>query len=196
MSNNKNKKKVSKEIFMKIKMYILSLWLLFILIIIATIDIRGFFKGEKVFLKLLFNNTISIICIIFIFSCFKFFYEFRHNHKGTRQLPVTIKKIKDINSDYLSFLTTYVIPFVFIDFNSKRQIVIFIILLITIGSIYVKTNLFYSNPTLALLGYHIYEVETDRSDVCGTLISLEKLEVGSSIGYIRLNKNVFFVGGL
>ena len=51
MSNNKNKKKVSKEIFMKIKMYILSLWLLFILIIIATIDIRGFFKGEKVFYK-------------------------------------------------------------------------------------------------------------------------------------------------
>lgn len=190
MSNNSNN---TKNTAMKIKMYILSLWLLFVLGIVATVNITELSKEKIDWFKLLCDNKITIVCVLFLIMCVFFFFEFRYKHDGTTQLPVEAKKVKNINSEYLAFLTTYIIPLVLVDFSSKRQVVILVLILLVIGVIYIKTNMFHSNPTLALLGYRIYEVETNKDGICGTFISLDEIEEGQSVRYIRLDKNVFFV---
>ncbi len=190
MSSDSNN---TKNTIMKIKMYILSLWLLFIMVIVATVNISEFSKTKIDWSKLLCDNAITISCLIFLIVCVIFFFEFRYKLQGTTQLPTEAIKVKNINSEYLAFLTTYIIPLVLVDFSSKRQITILVFILLVIGVIYVKTNMFYSNPTLALLGYRIYEVETNVDGVCGTFISLDEIEDGQRVRYIRLDKNVFFV---
>jgi hypothetical protein len=182
-----------KNTVMKIKMYILSLWLLFIMVIVATVNILELSKPKIDWSKLLCDNTITISCLIFLIFCVIFFFEFRYKLQGTTQLPIEAIKVKNINSEYLAFLTTYIIPLVLVDFSSKRQITILVFILLVVGVIYVKTNMFYSNPTLALLGYRIYEVETNVDGICGTFISLDEIEDGQTVRYIRLDKNVFFV---
>lgn len=177
---------------MKIKMYILSLWLLFFLAIIATFDFSEIKSSNTNWTKVLCNNLISAICVIFLLLCVLFFLEFRYKLEGTTQLPAKTSSVKNINNEYLAFLTTYIIPFVLVDFSSQRQVIILIILLIVIGAIYVKTNMFYSNPTLALLGYKIYEFDTNADNVTGTFITLDEIEDGQKVQYIRLDKNVFF----
>lgn len=177
---------------MKIKMYILSLWLLFFLAIIATFDFSGIKSSNTIWTKVLCNNWISVICVIFLLLCALFFQQFRYRLEGTTQLPAKTSNVKSINNEYLAFLTTYIIPLILVDFTSQRQVIILIILLIIIGVIYIKTNMFYSNPTLALLGYKIYEFDIVDSNVKGTFITLDEIEDGQKVQYIRLDKNVFF----
>lgn len=136
---------------MKIKMYILSLWLLFVLVIVATVNISELLKSKITWSKLLCYNAITISCLILLMVCLVIFFEFRYVPSRYASVPVEASKFKNINNEYLAFLTTYINPLVLVDLSSKRQMTIFVIILLVIGVIYVKTNMFYSNPTLAFL---------------------------------------------
>jgi hypothetical protein len=64
------------------------------------------------------------------------------------------------------------------------------------GVIYVKTDLFYANPSLALLGYHIYEVDGEfktgkREGII--LITREKLNLGEKCHYIKLDERIYYI---
>jgi hypothetical protein len=73
-----------------------------------------------------------------------------------------------------------------------RDLIITILLIIIIGAIFIKTNLFYKNPTLALLGYKLYKVDTEKSSNL-IFVSKEVLNLGDSVHYIYLHNNVYFV---
>jgi hypothetical protein len=70
--------------------------------------------------------------------------------------------------------------------------VVTILLLIIIGAIFVKTNLFYKNPTLALLGYKLYKVDTEKDNGL-IFISKQNLKKGDKVHHIPLSDNVYFV---
>lgn len=191
-------KNVYEDIYAKVEFYIISLWLLFLLIIILTVDIPIYFGVDRIFIgfsELLKRNIIPLIALFLLFYgmvlCIKYKYKFR----GTMQLPIKIKDIKNINYEHLTFLTTYIIPLICIDIREVRYLLVFITLIVSIGCIYIKTDLFYANPTLALLGYHIYKVETNHSKCPKSIfISHGKLYKGESVQYIQMDKNIFYVG--
>jgi hypothetical protein len=70
-------------------------------------------------------------------------------------------KIED-NESHLSYLAAYILPFVGLDFNTWQSIASSIVLFYVLGSIYIKTNLILTNPTLTLFGFCISKVETDE----------------------------------
>ena len=78
--------------------------------------------------------------------------------KGSKKGPYKIVKIENANSDYLVFLTSYIIPLIGFELETVRQIIYFSIILIALGLMYIKTNLFYANPTLSLFNFTIYKV--------------------------------------
>lgn len=182
----------------KAEFYIISLWLLFFLMFILTIDIPISFEPENEFIgyyELFSRNGIaSLSLVLLIYSmilCAKYKYKF----KGTMQLPLKILKVENINYEHLTFLTTYIIPLICIDIKQLRYFIVFVILLVIIGCIYIKTNLFYANPTLALLGYYIYKVETnDQACPNAIFISNGKLSENQNVQYIKLDKKIFYVG--
>jgi hypothetical protein len=111
-------------------------------------------------------------------------------------LPKQIDHIENLNFETLSFLITYVIPlFCFdldFDLNENRNFLMLILVLIIIGWIYVKTNIFYTNPSLAILGYRIYKVQTSKTrDMI--VIVMGKLKKGDKIYPKRIDENIFFV---
>lgn len=110
------------------------------------------------------NNIIPLISFFMVLVGFIFYFRFRYIISGNHSLPEKINKIENVNWEHLTFLTTYVIPFVTFNFNEDRNGLIFFLLLFIIGFIYVKTNMFYTNPTLALLGYHIYKISTTNRE--------------------------------
>jgi hypothetical protein len=174
-------------------MYILSLWLLFCFVIIATFDYKDLCAKKIDWYVVLSGNIIPLVCAVMLIVCIVFYFQFRYKLNGTTMLPLKATKVCNRNSDYLSFLATYILPLVFVDFSSKRQVVILILLLIAIGFMYVKTDMFLSNPTLALLGYKIYEIQTEDEKICGVMVSQNDIEIDESIRYIRLDRNAFFV---
>jgi hypothetical protein len=183
----------------KIGMFFLSLWLLFLLIIIITVDVSFCFSSSCQFIgfkKLILNNVIPLICIISLIIGFISYWDFSHKLKGSIQIPFTIKKIDSIDYEHLTFLTTYIIPLVCFNFVSIRYIIVLIILLIVIGIIYIRTDLFYANPTLALLNYRIYRIDGEfkdgkRNDII--LISRKELKINQRCDYIKLDNRIYYV---
>ncbi len=151
---------------LKIQLYILSLWLLFILLFINKVKVPlclsdcEFIGWKELFL----DNIIPTISFVVVILGFVFYFRFKYIVSGNKSLPEKVTEIENINWEHLTFLVTYVIPLLSfdLDFNldKDRNSLMFFLVLIIIGLIYVKTNMFYTNPTLAILGYHIYKIST------------------------------------
>ena len=94
--------------------------------------------------------------------------------QGSLNPVYKICHVENSNYEYLTFLTTYIIPLVCFDFNNVKYIIAFILILIITGIIFVKMDLYISNPTLVLLGYKLYKIRLkDYNDVF-TVISSNK----------------------
>lgn len=198
VESHKNGDTVYENKKAKIEFYIISLWLLFLMIIILTLDIPVSFKSNSSFIgfgNLFRRNIIPFVSIVFLLYGMALFRKYKYIFKGTMNLPVKITNIQNINHEHLTFLTTYIIPLICIDITNPRYIIIFITLIIVIGIIYIKTDLFYANPTLALLGYYIYKVETNNEDLPEAIfISYGKLNKNQSVQYIYLDEKILYVG--
>lgn len=184
--------------FRKIGLFFLSLWLLFLFIIIITIDIPICLSPECKFIgfkSLILNNLVPLFSIIALLIGFISYYDFSFVLKGSTHMPFKIIEIENIEYEHLTFLTTYIIPLVCFNFFSIRYIIVLVILLIVIGVIYIKTDLFYANPTLALLNYRIYKIngkfkEGERKNII--IISREDLTVNQRCDYIKLDNRIYY----
>ena len=183
----------------KIGLFILSLWLFFILTIIITIKIPCYFSDDFMFIgwiSLLCTNIIPIVCLLGIAAGYYSYYDFKYVLKGATNMPFTINKIENINCEHLTFLTTYIVPLVCFNFIEIRYQVVLVVLLIVICAIYVKTDLFYANPTLALLGFKIYKIDGNFEDGVRegiVLISKENLSKEQRCDYLKLDERIYYV---
>lgn len=184
--------------YRKIGLFFLSLWLFFILTIVITYDIPISISSDFEFIGigvLLSKNIIPLICIVCLLIGLYSYLDFSHQLKGATQMPFVITEINSIEYEHLTFLTTYIIPLVCFNFIDVRYQIVLLILLIVIGTIYVRTDLFYANPTLAILKYRIYRIngefkEGSRSGII--LISRKKLMLNQRCDYIKLDDRIYY----
>lgn len=75
-------------------------------------------------------------------------------------------------------------------FNTSdlRDCAVMTILLIVLGVLFIKTNVYYLNPTLALLKFNIYEATLDGKDYI--LISKDKIRENDQVRTFTLNQGV------
>ncbi len=183
----------------KIGLFFLSLWLLFLLMIIITVDIPICFPGDCEFVGfkyLLSHNVIPIIGFIALIIGIFSYYDFQFQMKGAPELSFKIIEIENVDYEHLTFLTTYIVPLVTFNFVSVRYQIVFVILLFVIGIIYIRTDLFYANPTLAILKFRIYKVngefrggEIRKNRV---VITRDVLSNNDRIKYIKLDERIYY----
>lgn len=192
----KLRKKSYVQLELKIKLYIMSLWLLFVLIFLLTIDIpKCFWKsnGTLKWLVLLQSNWLPILSFIMIIVGIYTARNIQRKWAGVCNPPITIKTIKNENYEYLTFLTTYIIPLICIDLKNIRYIIVLFVLLLLIGYIFIRMNLYYGNPTLALMGYRLYRAEIEECNVTDDIILISKnnLVKKKAIKWIEIDENVW-----
>lgn len=183
----------------KIDLYILSLGLLFVFILIMTIDFpEGVIDLKQASSWLRFFGCNIFPTLIFVCLCYAIFAYFRFDFdlKGATDIPFEVKKVESINYEHLTFLATYVIPLISFEFSSTRQLEVFVLLLLVMGIIYIKTDLFYQNPSLALLGFQIYRANGNfkigvRENII--LISKCKIVENQKLSYIKLDDRIYYV---
>ena len=128
-----------------------------------------------------------------------FYWRFNYGiEQGATNLPKKITVIEDLNFENLSFLITYIIPLVcfYLDFDldkNRNRLMLFLVLFL-IGWIFVKTNIFYTNPSLAVLGYRIYRIDTAESKRMIVIVK-GRLKEGDDIYPKRIDDNIYFVTG-
>ncbi|MFD2288689.1 anti-phage protein KwaA [Pedobacter petrophilus] len=178
---------------LKIQLYIVSLWLLFFLLFINKVQIPYCFDKNCHFIgftKLLITNIVPLIFLSLAIFGLIFYANFKYVIRRNRSLPDKVTRIENLNWEHLTFLVTYVIPFLSFNLNEDRNGLVFFIVLIIIGIIYIKTNMFYTNPTLALLGYHIYKLSTTNKENI-IIISKDVIQENDSIQYQLLSDNIY-----
>ncbi len=200
MSNKAKNKNPHAERRLKIRFYLMSLCLLFMLIFLLTIDIPVCEIIEKIqqkqdiaIMDILLDNVIPMVALLLAIYGLFLSRVSKYEWGGASNPPYKIKSIKNENFEYLTFLTTYIIPLICIDLDNIRYVIVLCILLIVIGAIFIKTDLYYGNPTLALMGYHLYRVELENYDSPDgvILLSKDKLIKGASVKWIRIDQYVW-----
>lgn len=182
----------------KFEMYIISLCLLFLLIIVITVDPRLYVDTSRIFVgwgTLLRRNGTSIAALLFLLYGIFCYFRFKYRVSGSASIPARISSVSSVDYEHLTFLTTYIIPLVCLDLSRTRYTAVLIMLLVVTGIIYIRTDKYYGNPSLALLGFKLYSaVITKRNgeEAEAVIISLDRLSDGSSINYIRLDQGVYF----
>ncbi len=178
----------------KIGLYLVSLVLLFVSIIIKTYHQETFaFCDSKECLYAFFKaNIATLFCLLFILIGVAVYFLYFKELDGDFAHPKTIKTIENISNNHLSFLATYILPFVTFDFKDCRNWIILVFMLIIIGVIYVQTNFFYTNPTLSLFGVFVYYITFDGSEKI-IAISRGRLKPNDIVERRHIDENIYFV---
>ena len=174
-----------EKIKMKVALYISSLTILFLLIAIVAADYSKLWT---------IHNLDTFFALVFAVGCWLCNRFVINKCKLPLKGPETLVSITKADGEYLSFLTTYIIPLVCIDFQKPQNFVLLLLLLIIICVISFKTEQYYANPILAIMGYRIYcakETKGQKRDVI--LISKDILDESATIKYGELDPKVWFV---
>lgn len=150
------------SIKLKIELYFISLSLLFLLLIIKTIDIPIYIGPRMQFVGfkyLLSNNIFTILFLILFLISLVMRKRFGKNLEGTTLIPCRIFHVKNLNYNYLMFFSTYIIPLICFDTQDLRDCILLLILLSILFVLFIRTNVYYQNPTLALMGFNLYEAD-------------------------------------
>lgn len=129
---------------------------------------------------------IVLIVVPFVFLCVVLRLVSRGTGKEVKNVTA-----KSRSEETLSYVVTYVIPFLAFRPSNPQDIISMAILLLTLGSIYVNSGLLYVNPTLSLLGYGVYRVD-EGSATSSVLISRSGSELrNAEIRVACISDNIF-----
>lgn len=197
---DKEKREYDKDVGFKVQMYIISLMMLFALIIPISAHplknecISG--KGLKEFIIVFFeNNFLAFISFALVLVSYILLKQLEYRWNGTRNLSVKIIEIQEQNYEYLTFLTTYIIPLACLNLDELRYVIVLFILLILIGFIFVQSEFYLGNPTLSLLHYRLYKVKYTENGMIQEklVITQDRLSINDYIEAIPFDDHSWYV---
>jgi len=147
-----------------------------------------------VFCVLLFEKRPFWSAVLFIFAMLilvcMLLYFFRLAPRLAQDLPVKVSGLQGRDSDIMSYIATYLLPFVVFPLDSWEQIVALGIVIFVIGYVYVNSNMLHINPMLNLAGFHLYEVTLEGKKDHFSLISRGRIALGATLEVIDLNSGM------
>lgn len=186
------------NIFYKFSLYNLSLMPLYFIFILQYIKLEPFVLWDSAASKSdYFYNIIrgNLQVTFFIFLMFLALFSYVGFQKDSFYGKRASKKFNEITAsdfDHLTFLSTYILPLITFNLNEVRSFIIVLVLLFMIGTIYIKSNLYYLNPTLLLFGYRIYKAKTDNKFVV-LIIKGNVSKMSEKMHYKDLGNNIYLI---
>jgi hypothetical protein len=157
----------------------------------------GFDKQSAlIFIK--YFGAISILGLFTIFGLVGLYFLFKNIDRRTQASgdTVRVKDIENMNNESISYLFTYLIPFVFQDLSDVINVVSVSVLLLVTFIIYSNSSMILINPTISIR-YSLYMIEYETSTCSsskkGMIISKNKyLEEDDSIKIRRIGHKLFY----
>lgn len=183
----------------KIKLYILSLMFLFVMVIFLSINIESPSSDSElkynIVIYYILSNWLPILMLSSIIYCEFIRREFDFELNGSASDSLLVIDCKSENYEHLSFLATYIVPFAGLNFDSPLKLLAYLFLLVVIGIIFVRTDKYYTNPTLSIYGYKLYRATlADHVSHYHSVIVITKhdLKKGQNIAYKFISEDVCF----
>ena len=144
-------------IFKKILLYVSSFIPLYFLIIVK--ELIEIINGNLTFnvtntIMLLLNFFLIVLGVVGIYLTFNEKYE-----------NVEVLEIKNITrEDFLPYFPLFVLFALAFELEFVSMAVVYILILIMLGIVYVKNDMFYINPFLNIIGFSTFEVTISSKD--------------------------------
>ncbi len=164
-------------------------------IIINTVWSYGFlvFLGKLItficFLFLILSIPVSFFCL----------WKIKREVENSDYNEFKIITLEDKTSDSLNYVVSYIIAFLSISLNNFIDLVAIFILLFTIATIYINSNLIYINPVLNWFGYIVLKVtyyddfEKQNKDIILITHNREKIKEGNFRKLANIDKNIYLL---
>lgn len=178
------------ELALKINLYLLSLSCLFILLLL-----KCFPWHEEFPTSLPFDNNILFYVFLGLcfFSLFIPYCVFKKRITSVYFPSYSVKCAENVNYEYMTFFATYIIPLTGIDFTEKSGVLMFFVLIFMMGVIFIRTNMFYSNPVLSIFGYKLYKLSISNIDNNIIAITRDYIDVDDCVEWLKLSKDIWYV---
>jgi hypothetical protein len=112
----------------------------------------------------------------------------RWNNSGRSQTKITSVARRDEN--VLSYIATYLIPFVSFPLNGFDQVFALLIFVGVLLILYVNSNMIYINPMFNLVGLHLYEITIESDQMPHYLITRWPVKPDTTIYFVEIS-NVY-----
>lgn len=194
---------VMKSRFPKLLLFILSMAPFFIILGLMAMDIPICFDGDSQFVgwDVLWKNTrvgwaiiaLSIIGELIIFCLFNGVCKRVSGEQSER-----VCSVKNKNFELISFVTSIFLPLISFRYDQLSHWIVMVIVLLIICYIFCTSDGYFTNPTLALFGYRLYEVDLDNMNegnkMMRNLIILSKsvLDEGDTVRCYKLTDRVSY----
>ncbi len=179
----------------QILLFIISYSPLYLILLFQNLNDNIYLKGTKKFIglkKLTKLNITSISFLALIVISISLYFLFFHIVLKSSTEKYTIKIIKSNRIEHLSYLATYILPFIGLKFNSWQDILATISLFYVFGHIYIKTNMILTNPTLTFFGYFISSI-IDSNNKAKLVIHKEDLTKNKELDFVPLVENIYIL---
>lgn len=149
--------------------------------------------GIKLFIfKFGLSSILFLTSVIGLFGYWKTLGNIEEVAKNGN--PITVKDVKNKNSEAIGYIATYIIPFLFQSFNGWFECLSVLFLMTIIYRIYINSSLLLINPLLSFK-FAIYEIEytENKKNKNGLIISRNKyLQDDADIKIYEIGHKLYF----
>jgi len=103
---------------------------------------------------------------------------------------VSVSSVISRDGDAMSYIVTYLLPFLAVKLNDPTDVVSLGIVLFVIGLLYVNSNMIHTNPVLNIVGYHIFEIQDGNGKTTALICKRSYIRTGSEINAISVGDYV------
>ena len=171
----------------KLVMYLSAFLPMFLIMWIKEIllGIRNVFdKPWKYSWESIYFNPYLIWEFIVIFLVGAALYFLLKRNQRTSVYTITLKTVKNRSAEYyLAYYSLFILALIEFSLTDPVDLVVLVLLLIVLGIVYIKNDLFFMNPTINIFQSYIYEIEymTNQTIISKLIISPVKLSEGNII---------------
>lgn len=106
--------------------------------------------------KIIIHPTTILLTALFVGICFLLYLLNKHDQ--LTQDKIEVYEIENVTSESMTYIITYLVPFLSLNLNSTINLYCIILLIATIGIIYINSDMLYINPLLNSFGYRTFKI--------------------------------------
>ena len=106
--------------------------------------------------------------------------------------PVRVADVSDENFQILTYVLTFIFPFLFIDISDMWNAVAYVVLILFVVVLLIRSDLALVNPALLIIGYRIYAVRAEGGEEL-ILISRLKPRRGNTLAATPISGQMYLI---
>lgn len=121
---------------------------------------------------------IFLLMVSSVFALWIIMYDIKSTKNS---MSLRIKSVQKMDTVYIEYLFTYVIPFISSDYSSLVDVISLFIFLMIAGIIYINSDLLYVNIFFCIREYHLFKIVNEEQDEYIVLSKKKQLYVDKII---------------